>query len=168
MISRSLQVPGSPSSAFTTRYLGLWGPTGRSGYRDRGDGLLPPHYPGKPQRYPLGQLSLPAQPPCFRGLCLLTTNDRELTVCSASGWLGPQERSLSCSTQMSLLVLSQEPKFCSRSESLPDRYHLLSMCRPVSKQNLYKRYLFIPIEYNIHLQKRTLRFKKAKRLPKAK
>lgn len=33
MISRSLQVPGSPSSAFTTRYLGLWEPAGHSGCR---------------------------------------------------------------------------------------------------------------------------------------
>ena len=33
MIYRSLQVPGSPSSAFTTRYLGLRGPAGQSGYR---------------------------------------------------------------------------------------------------------------------------------------
>ena len=33
MISRSLQVPGSPSSAFTTRYLGLRGPAGQLGYR---------------------------------------------------------------------------------------------------------------------------------------
>ena len=37
MISRSLHVPGSPSSAFTTRYLGLEGGGGREGRYIKGE-----------------------------------------------------------------------------------------------------------------------------------